>query len=1086
MKKLFYAIAALAVVASCAKVAEVETNVESKDEKNMVQLTIHADELQTKTYIEQEGSTNKYQPGWNKSDDLGVFFNSWAANSPVNATLINTANDGEAGVFSGTVSLAAGDYTIYGFHPASALAEVSPASPSINLIVPSIQYPDVDNDSFDKNADLVVSRKKENVSISGTNVEINGIVFGRILATIKVKVAATNPSLTSDLIKRVTITSGMGGASLTGTLKWNFDEEESEAVDGVNSVSADFSAAPIAMGSDFFLLTMPETLAAGSSLTVTVYTVNHKITKTIASLPKDFVFSAEKMAALNIVLDNSVTLENPDKVFTLLKSGDTIKAGDEVIIAAKGYNVALSTIQAENNRKEATILKDGDDLLFHSMLDDVQRFIVEDGTIDETFSFKCINGSESNKYIYAASSSKNYLRSEDTKDANASFTVVLKADDTATITAKGSNTRNLLKYNDASSIFSCYSSGQKDVAIYRSSVPSLATPANLMAEYSAGKIDVVWDAVSGADSYTVTCTGKDTQSGITGTSTSFSGVTDGTYTITVTAISNDHSIKMDSEAASTIVVAGTPALGKPVISSFTETATGFDAVISAAVEYAQSYDWDLYVDSVDYNNWIGSGSTTDLSFSVTFEDIEIAEFTPGKTYLLVVTAKAAGYTDTESDPASFEAFTPSYDFTTVAELNALITSETAEEYTGKLTSAIVSFVPNTKNAVIKDASGSILYYLKDGHGLKQGQTFSGELTVSAMLYNGATEITACDATFTGAETEVDPAVMTLDQLVGNFETYQNAYVSVSDLIVTSVSEKTVYVENGGKTYVVFSNAGNATVEANDIITAVGTVAQYKSNDQIKVWNMTDIKKTGEYAAPKHAVSFTQPSEDGCSFTVSVAGETITSGYFVEENATVTLTATAGSGYKFTSWTVTGATVSGNTATATFVMGESDVNISAVFEVDTEPTYSWVETALADITSSDVFVIVGNNGDDYALTNDKGTSSAPAAAAVTVSTGKITSTVSETMKWHLSVDKASYTFYVGESGTSTWLYCTNTNNGVRVGTNANKVFTIDNGYLKNSGTSRYVGIYNSQDWRCYTSINANIEGQTFKFYVRKAE
>ena len=229
MKKLFYAIAALAIVASCAKVSEVETNVEPKEGKNLVQLTIRADELQTKTYIEQVGSTNKYQPSWNKSDDLGVFFNSWTANSPVNATLTNSANDGEAGVFSGTVSLAAGDYTIYGFHPASALAEVSPASPSVNLIVPTIQYPDVVNDSFDKNADIVVSRKKENVSISGTNVVIDGIVFGRILATIKVNVSATNPSLTSDLIKRVTITSGMGGASLTGTLKWNFDEEESEA-----------------------------------------------------------------------------------------------------------------------------------------------------------------------------------------------------------------------------------------------------------------------------------------------------------------------------------------------------------------------------------------------------------------------------------------------------------------------------------------------------------------------------------------------------------------------------------------------------------------------------------------------------------------------------------------------------------------------------------------------------------------------------------------------------------------------------------------------------------------------------------------
>ena len=59
-----------------------------------------------------------------------------------------------------------------------------------------------------------------------------------------------------------------------------------------------------------------------------------------------------------------------------------------------------------------------------------------------------------------------------------------------------------------------------------------------------------WNAVDGADSYTVTLTGKDTQTGITSTSTTFTGVNPGTYTITVTAISNDHSSKLDSAAAS--------------------------------------------------------------------------------------------------------------------------------------------------------------------------------------------------------------------------------------------------------------------------------------------------------------------------------------------------------------------------------------------------------------------------------------------------------------------------------------------------------------------------------------------------------
>ncbi len=149
---------------------------------------------------------------------------------------------------------------------------------------------------------------------------------------------------------------------------------------------------------------------------------------------------------------------------------------------------------------------------------------------------------------------------------------------------------------------------------------------------------------------------------------------------------------------------------------------------------------------------------------------------------------------------------------------------------------------------------------------------------------------------------------------------------------------------------------------------------------------------------------------------------------------------------------------------------------------------WKLTPLASISTTDVFVIVGTNTtSSYAMSNNNGTGSAPAAVEVeteSYSEGtKLKNTPGETIKWHLSKDGSNYTFYPGTSGTSTWLYCTNANNGVRVGTNANKVFVVDHDYLQHSGTSRYVGVYNNADWRCYTSYNqTNIAGQSFAFYV----
>ncbi|MBR7022520.1 MAG: InlB B-repeat-containing protein, partial [Bacteroidales bacterium] len=163
--------------------------------------------------------------------------------------------------------------------------------------------------------------------------------------------------------------------------------------------------------------------------------------------------------------------------------------------------------------------------------------------------------------------------------------------------------------------------------------------------------------------------------------------------------------------------------------------------------------------------------------------------------------------------------------------------------------------------------------------------------------------------------------------------------------------------------------------------------------------------------------------------------------------------------------------------------QANLQLYAIWIEDTPSDAQWVLTNLADLTENDVFVIVGNNGSNYAMSNNNGTGSAPAAVAVTVDNDLITSNVTSTIQWTLSGNATDgYTFYPSGS-TTTWLYCTNTNNGVRVGTNTSKTFVVDDGYLKHSGTNRYVGIYDSQDWRCYTSTGGNIANQTFAFYKK---
>ena len=155
------------------------------------------------------------------------------------------------------------------------------------------------------------------------------------------------------------------------------------------------------------------------------------------------------------------------------------------------------------------------------------------------------------------------------------------------------------------------------------------------------------------------------------------------------------------------------------------------------------------------------------------------------------------------------------------------------------------------------------------------------------------------------------------------------------------------------------------------------------------------------------------------------------------------------------------------------------------------TSTWEETDPSSLVTGDVVVIVDKTSSTAMVNNNGG--SAPTATEVTLNNEKtmITSTVDETLQWVVTVDDGSYQFNVPE--TENYLYTTNTNNGVKVGTNDNNVFTFEQDaanlnnskekFLKNTATSRFVGVYNNQDWRCYTLVNTNIKDCVTAFYKK---
>lgn len=171
-------------------------------------------------------------------------------------------------------------------------------------------------------------------------------------------------------------------------------------------------------------------------------------------------------------------------------------------------------------------------------------------------------------------------------------------------------------------------------------------------------------------------------------------------------------------------------------------------------------------------------------------------------------------------------------------------------------------------------------------------------------------------------------------------------------------------------------------------------------------------------------------------------------------------------------------------TATFAGNSTYKAGSATYSVTVKKVAAqtgWVLTAFNDLATDDVVVIVDKTS-SKAMSNSNGTSSAPSAVDVTLTSEQDAidqAEVAATLQWVVTKTADGVQFQV--SGTSDYLYCINDNKGVRVGANPANVFTLPDSHLVHNGTGRYLGVYNSQDWRCYTTINTNITKTDVAFY-----
>ncbi len=174
-------------------------------------------------------------------------------------------------------------------------------------------------------------------------------------------------------------------------------------------------------------------------------------------------------------------------IYKLATDVSDLADGKNIVIVAADYDYALSTTQNNNNRGQASVTKVTTNKTV-TFGDDVQ--ILTLGAVTDAANIYTL--STGSGYLYAASSSSNHLKTNAAVQTNGNSNFLFAfSDNTCTIVAQGTAGRNTLKYNNSSSLFSCYSPTSTQAAVsvyvetpsgattYYTTAPIVATPPEL-------------------------------------------------------------------------------------------------------------------------------------------------------------------------------------------------------------------------------------------------------------------------------------------------------------------------------------------------------------------------------------------------------------------------------------------------------------------------------------------------------------------------------------------------------------------------------------------------------------------------------
>ena len=637
LSNILLAVSTVALLVSCAKVVEEE--VQKKDEIEVepqfnYTFGIGSSDKDIKSAFT---AADKYV-SWVEGDDfLGVYAKK-GDDTSFNQKCDVITDPALSFTLKSYYALETGD-ALYAYYPynyvnTSTAAYQNPNN--VHLTIASEQSQD--GDTFDSSAmPMVAKYVLEEDLAANTNKAVAVMNFANLAGVLDFKIYSSNATFQTEKVQSVTFeaASAICGEFNYNLSALNYETASTMTISGYTGtkITTTVKNASALTGEKETAYEVCMAVAPGSYTgTVTVVTDKAVYTYNVSSAK---TVGRSQIMSLGVNLNSgSRTSINPvDYNWTLVKDAAVIVPGEWIVFAGSSNSYAMSTTQNENNRDDIGITKSSDAL---TAVATVQIFEVKAGVNADEYAFKAVNGPTRGQYIYAASSSKNYLRSSSTLDGNASWTVSVTSAGVATVTAQGTYTHNLLQFNSGSGIFSAYTSAQQGLAVYIVDDPSAVklnpstTSVNFLSTDDSGDdVDVnfilknvtTWNVVNSND------TDFDVVDNI-------SSETAGVVTIAPTDVNNTYSNKtatvtVSASGASDVVINVTQAAKVAVCTPTTATTTipatisdYYTITVNSNVPWTASVtDGAAYVEDFDVSgNTTSAPGASDGTVTIEFKD----------------------------------------------------------------------------------------------------------------------------------------------------------------------------------------------------------------------------------------------------------------------------------------------------------------------------------------------------------------------------------------------------------------------------------------------------------------------------------